>query len=117
MSERELGRLADDMVQVLETQRRAMARLDVEALLDCNARTQSLLTDLGAGMAELERPSTTLRDKVTRVSIEAEANALLVKDTLEVIRGLMGAEASARGVYDARGAMQSSDRGMVARSI
>lgn len=116
MSGAAIDRLVDDLVEVLQTQRQAMGRLDVEALVDCNARSQQLLGDLGAALGAAQAPSPAVRQKVTRVSIEAEATALLVKDALEVIRGLMGAD-SAPGVYDARGAMHAGDRRLVARSV
>lgn len=111
-----LEALVDDMIEVLRTQRRAMAKLDVEALLDANARTTALLGDLEHILAETEAPPPALRSKVFAVSIEAEATSLLVQDALAVIRGLMGITDAPR-VYDARGMMQDRDRRPIARSV
>lgn len=116
MTPDKLDALADDMIEVLRAQRKALARLDVPALLDCNAKTQDLLESLGEAVSAVEGPAPALREKVLRVSIEAEATAFLVRDALEVIRGMMGIDAEP-GVYDARGAVQTSDRRIVARSV
>lgn len=116
MNPEKLEALADEMIVVLQEQRRALGRLDVPALVECNTRSQALLEAMGATTAALDDPASALREKVLRVSIEAEATALVVRDALDIIRGMMGVESS-NGLYDARGAVQTDERRLVARSI
>jgi hypothetical protein len=119
MNSQALHLLIDDMIEVLQSERRAVASLDVEKLNAFTARKeeqverlQELMTDVPTDGPEV----LALRAKLAEISIEAETNALLVRDSQEVIRAFLG-EASNPGVYTSRGAIQSDSRRTAARSI
>ena len=116
MIEREVEGVVDALIEVLKTQRRAMVALDVEALVASNSRSTELLARLGKLADSVDGGLRAIGDKAFEVSVQAEANALLVRDTLDVLRGLMGANEGA-GTYDARGTVQAEGRRNVTRSI
>ncbi len=111
--------LIDDMIEVLRSERRAVASLDVEKLNAFTALKHEQIERLQTLMRDLPKEGPTageLRAKLAQVSIEAEANALLVRDSQEVIRVFLG-EGSNLGVYTSTGAIQSDSRRSAPRSI
>ncbi len=115
----QLNTLIDDMIKTLHSERQAVASLDVTALDALTSQKLEQVDHLRSLMEELPKnayEAADVRRRVARVSIEAEANAILVKDGLDVIRVLLGAGAEP-GVYNARGAIAERDRQGVARSI
>lgn len=119
MSFVQLNTLIDDMIETLRSERQAVASLDVDALNATTSKKLEQVERLRSLMEQLktnDEDAVEVRLRVARVSIEAEANAILVKDGLDVIRVLLGAAADP-GVYNARGTIQAGDRHGVARSV
>jgi hypothetical protein len=114
-----LQKHVDDMIEVLQAERRAVASLDVDAINALTAKKVEQLAKLETLMASAPKEgpgAAEVRHRVARVSIEAEANAHLIWDALAVVQALLGLPKGG-GLYNARGAIQSEGRSGVARSI
>lgn len=109
----------EEMIEVLRAERRAVASLDVDSLNLLTARKVEQLEKLQtlmAGVPTAGPEAVSVKEQVAQVSIEAEANAHLIKDALAVVQALLGLPKGG-GLYNARGAIQSEERRGVARSI
>lgn len=116
MTPTEVQTRLDRLIAVLREEREAVAGLDVGAIERLTAEKASLVQTLAAAVTDLGDTRADLRETVARLAIEAEANALLVRDALAFVRGMLGAPTPG-GTYDAHGAPAGRGAHRITRSV